>query len=671
MNARSLTDFRQKLVALFSGPLDIAMRHRVAVKFFIHMAIFIFANYLAYFIRFDFHIPSPYRSLIIGTMPVLLIAKALGFLTFGLFHGWWRYVSIRDVLPIVGGCTLGSALFAGAVFLLWEPYHIPRSIYLLDWGNTLVIILGARFVIRAGRETFGRTRRDSDRNVLIVGAGLAGQMIAREIQENPSLGMIEVGFIDDDPAKIGTRIHGLKVLGGHERIEDLCRKHGVDEIIIAIPSAPPSVVRHIVEHCKKIPSRFRILPGVGELIDGKVSVKALRNVDLKDLLGRDPVSLDVDLLRRDITGHTVMVTGAAGSIGSELCRQIAKLSPARLVMFEVAESALFDLENEMHETFPNVPIVPVIGDVRDRRRVKEILAAYQPSIIYHAAAYKHVPMMEYHPVEAVKNNVFGTRVVAEAAAEFGVKRFVLVSTDKAVRPTNVMGASKRVAELIIQNMNGAGKETIFIAVRFGNVLDSVGSVMPIFRRQLETTGKLTVTHPEASRYFMLIPEAAGLILQAGAMGQGGEVFVLDMGEPVKIVDLAKNLIRLSGKELGLDAEIVYTGLRPGEKLHEELVIEGEDVVRTSHPKVMMMIGDTQHHAEWGQQLNLLIDHALRGNRAGVVRQLNTLVKGYTPHYKFHGLESPGELSADLPEELPKEDLPASPVVVSPPSKSIH
>jgi FlaA1/EpsC-like NDP-sugar epimerase len=666
-----MKDFQQKIVAFFSGPVDTAIRYRVAVKFFLHMAIFIVANYLAYFIRFDLHIPGQYFAIFIGTIPVLLVAKALGFLSFGLFHGWWRYVSIRDVLPIVCGCTLGSALFAGAVFLLWGPYHVPRSIYFLDWGNTLVIVLGARYVIRSGRETFGRTRRESDRTVLIVGAGLAGQMIADEIQANPSLGMIEVGFVDDDPAKIGTRIHGLKVLGGHEKIEELCRKHRVDEIIIAIPSAPPSVVRHIVEHCRKVPSRFRILPGVGELIDGKVNVRMLRNVDLKDLLGRDPVSLDQELLRRDITGHTVMVTGAAGSIGSELCRQIAKLSPARLVMFEVAESALFDLENEMHETFPSVPIVPVIGDVRDRRRVKEIIAGQQPSIIYHAAAYKHVPMMEYHPVEAVKNNVLGTRIVAEVAAEFGVERFVLVSTDKAVRPTNVMGASKRVAELIVQNMNGAGKETTFVAVRFGNVLDSVGSVIPIFRRQLETTGKLTVTHPEASRYFMLIPEAAGLILQAGAMGQGGEVFVLDMGEPVKIVDLATNMIRLSGKELGVDAEIVYTGLRPGEKLHEELVVEGEDVARTSHPKVMKMIGDAQLEADWTSHLNHLIDHALRGNRAGVVSQLNTLVKGYTPRYKFHGLESPADLSEDRHEELPKEDLPGSPVLVSPPSKSIH
>jgi FlaA1/EpsC-like NDP-sugar epimerase len=646
--SRFYPDLRNAVVKLLSGPLDAAMRFRGIVKFTLHLAIFIIANYLAYYIRFDFSVPRQYATVIVQTIPVLLAAKALGFLAFGLFSGWWRYVSIRDILPITAGCALGSALFAGAVVVLWGPHHVPRSIYLLDWGIVLLLVLACRFSIRVGRETFGRRRLESSRHVLIVGAGAAGQMIAREIRENPSLGMVEVGFIDDDKAKIGTRIHGLRVLGGHGQIEEICRKHDVDEIIFAIPSAPPSVVRHIVEHCRTIPFRFRILPGVGELIDGKVSVKALRNVDLKDLLGREPVGLDAELLHRDITGHTVMVTGAAGSIGSELCRQVARLSPASLVMFEIAESALFALEHEMRAAFPMLPLLPVIGDVRDRGRVQEILAEHLPTVIYHAAAYKHVPVMEAHPVEAVKNNVLGTRVVAEAAAEYGVERFVLVSTDKAVRPTNVMGATKRVAELIVQNMNGDGKDTTFVSVRFGNVLDSVGSVVPIFRKQLETTGKLTVTHPAASRYFMLIPEAAGLILQAGSMGQGGEVFVLDMGEPVRIVDLASNMIRLSGKELGVDADIAYTGLRPGEKLHEELVVEGEDVIRTSHPKVMKMIGDAQVSKEWIGQLNILGDMAIKGDRLGVVRQLKVLVKGYTPYYEFHGID-----------------------LHTPPSKSIH
>jgi FlaA1/EpsC-like NDP-sugar epimerase len=526
------------------------------------------------------------------------------------------------------------------------------------------MVLGVRYFIRFGRETIGRRRSDGDKRVLVVGAGAAGQMIAREIAENVSLGMEQVGFVDDDRAKIGTRIHGVKVLGGHEKIADICGKYDVNEIIIAIPSAPPSVVRHVVEHCRGMSATFRILPGIGDLIDGKVSVRALRNVDLEDLLGRDPVALDTELLRRHITGRTVMVTGAAGSIGSELCRQIAQRSPRRLILFEIAESPLFFLEMEMREKFPTLGLVPMIGDVRDRGRVEEIVRAHRPAIIFHAAAYKHVPMMENHPVEAVKTNVLGTRIVAEAAAKFEVERFVLVSTDKAVRPTNVMGATKRLAELVIHNMNGEGKGTVFVAVRFGNVLDSVGSVIPIFRRQLVTTGKLTVTHAEASRYFMLIPEAAGLILQAGAMGEGGEVFVLDMGEPVKIVDLAKNLIRLSGKELGVDAEIVFTGLRPGEKLHEELIVEGEDVSGTAHPKVMKLIGSEKMPPSWAMQLEELIVCAITGGRCAVVEMLDGLVKGYRPNYEFHGVAVPDI----LPEIATGADLPADP---APSSGSVH
>jgi FlaA1/EpsC-like NDP-sugar epimerase len=519
-----------------------------------------------------------------------------------------------------------------------------------------------------GREAFGRRHGEFTRRVMILGAGAAGQMIAREIQENPALGMVAVGYVDDDKAKVGTRIQGLRVLGDHEEIDTICHDHKVDEIIIAIPSARASKVRHIVEHCKELSTRFRILPAVGELIDGKASISVLRNVNIEDLLGRDQVKLDVELLRRDITGQTVMITGAAGSIGAELCRQVAKLFPLKLVMFEIAESPLFELEREMREKFPSVNIVPLIGDIRDRKRVEIVISAHRPSLIYHAAAYKHVPVMEVHPIEAVKNNVLGTQIVAEVAAECGVRRFVLVSTDKAVRPTNVMGATKRVAEMIIQNMNGKGKKTTYVSVRFGNVLDSVGSVLPIFRNQLETTGKLTVTHPEASRYFMLIPEAAGLILQAGAMGQGGEVFVLDMGQPVKIVDLAENLIRLMGKELGVDAEIVFTGLRPGEKLHEELVIEGEDVTRTSHPKVMKMIGNGAMFPDLPRYLEELVLLAQKEDRQGVIRNLSRIVKGYRPDFAFHGFAvSQGGFAAELPETGLKSTLPPG----SPPSKSIH
>jgi FlaA1/EpsC-like NDP-sugar epimerase len=659
----TISEARNRLTEILHGPAGALLRHRGTVKFFLHLAIFASAYSLAYLVRFEFSIPREYLDVIRETIPLVLVAKGLGFLSFGLFHGWWRYVSIRDILPIVGGCTLGSALFFVFGILFLKDPVVPRSIYLLDWGNTLVLVLAARYVIRMGRETFGRRDRATDRRVLIVGAGAAGQMIAREIRENNALGMTAVGFIDDDRAKIGARIQGLRVLGGHEQLGEAASAHGAHEIVIAIPSAPASVIRHIVEHCREVPARFRILPGVGELIDGRVSVSRLRNVNLADLLGRSPVMLDADLLRRDITANTVMVTGAAGSIGSELCRQVARLSPSKLVMFEIAETSLFDLENELREAFPALALVPVIGDIRDRGRVEETIAAHRPAVVYHAAAYKHVPVMEIHPAEAVKTNVLGTRIVAEAAARLGVARFVLVSTDKAVRPANVMGATKRVAEILLQVMNRKGGGTTFVAVRFGNVLDSAGSVVPIFRKQLETTGRLTVTHPEASRFFMLIPEAAGLILQAGAMGEGGEVFVLDMGNPVKIADLAANMIRLSGKELGVDAEIVFSGLRPGEKLHEELVVEGEDVTRTAHPKVMKMIGNGEQKTDWLAALERLCGSAVRGDRMGVIRGLDALVKGYLPDYGFH--------EGRPLSPAPQKDRLDQPSLPSPPSRSIH
>jgi len=652
-------DLWARSVKLFSYPLDFVMRWRSLVKFLLHAAIFVLAYVTAYLLRFEFSLSPEYLGIIWQTIPVVLLSKTVAFLAFGLFQGWWRYVSIRDILPIACGCSLGSLLFFGIEHLLMPGIGVPYSIYAIDWGVTLMIVLGARYFIRFGREFLGHKRRDSDRRVLVVGAGAAGLMIVKEIRENPALGMIEVGFIDDDRAKIGTRIDGVPVLGPHEDLQALCEKHQVDEIIIAIPSASPSHLRHILDHCKDVKARARILPGVGDLIDGKVSIRALRNVDLEDLLGRDPVALDAVRLEQHITGRTVMVTGAAGSIGSELCRQIAQRSPGRLILFEIAESPLFYLELEMRHAFPGLELVPVIGDIRDRGRVEEVVRAHRPAIIFHAAAYKHVPMMEIHPVEAVKTNVLGTRIVAEAAARFGVERFVLVSTDKAVRPANVMGATKRLAELAIHNVANREGSTVFVAVRFGNVLGSVGSVIPIFRKQLMTTGKLTVTHPEASRYFMLITEAAGMILQAGAMGEGGEVFVLDMGQPLRILDLAKNLIRLSGKELGVDAEIVFTGLRPGEKLHEELIVEGEDVSGTTHPKVMKLIGNEKMPPAWSKQLEELIVCAIDGEHAGVVEKLDALVKGYRPMYEFHGdPEATWDLAPDL-------------TLRSPPSKSVH
>jgi FlaA1/EpsC-like NDP-sugar epimerase len=643
-----------------AGAVDFALRHRAPIKFLLHIAIFTAAWILAWLARFDLDLPRDRWSAAVRLLPLLLLVKSAAFLSLGLFRGWWRYVSIQDIRPIAAGCGLGTLLLVGAGTLLPGFESVPRSVYLLDWGASLILVLLPRYIIRVGRQAYSRWGEGRGRRVLIVGAGAAGQMIAREMRGNPALRMSPVGFVDDDPAKIGARIQGLRVLGAHEEIGEICRRHRAGEVVIAIPSAPAAVLRHLVAHCREVSVKFSLLPGVGEMIDGGPGVRSLRHMNIEDLLGREPVTLDTDILRRDITGQVVMVTGAAGSIGSELCRQVAALSPSRLVLFEIAESALFELELELKDLFPGVPLAPVIGDIRDRRRVEEVVSAWRPSVVYHAAAYKHVPVMEMHPVEAVKNNVFGTRVLAECAARHGVRRFVLVSTDKAVRPANVMGATKRVAELIVQNMNGKGRNTTFVAVRFGNVLDSVGSVVRIFRRQLETTGRLTVTHPEASRYFMLIPEAAGLILQAGAMGKGGEVFVLDMGEPVNIKDLARNMVRLSGRELGVNAEIVFTGLRPGEKLHEELVVEGEDVTRTPHPKVMILMGSGRMPREWSARLDLLMERVSLNDRPGVVRLLDDLVDGYMSDYACQ--VAPGD-AADL------EDLAGLDVLEAP--KTLH
>lgn len=622
------------------GARGLILRFRLPVKIVLTQFVFVAAFLGAFILRFEFFVPVEMRHVFLGVIPVLLLAKSAAFLLTGQFRGWWRYLSVRDAVPILLASVLASVFFVVAVVLLPGPQHLPRSVFIIDFGLTYILVAGGRLSVRLLRESYGDGRVGVRRNVLVVGAGVAGQQIVREIRDNETLGMNAVGFVDDDPAKIGTRIHGLKVLGGHGDIETVCVQNRIDEVIVAIPSAKPSRMRNIVERCEEAGVRARILPGMGELIGGTVSVRSLRNVRIEDLLGRDPIELDTELLRKEIQGRVVLVSGAAGSIGSELCRQVALRDPACLVLFEFSESALFSLEASLRERFPRLSLVAAIGDVRDVARVESVFREQKPHIVYHAAAYKHVPMMEENPPEAVKNNIEGTRIVAEAAAKVGVARFVLVSSDKAVRPTNVMGATKRVAELIVQEMNLRQTGTIFVAVRFGNVLGSVGSVVPIFHRQLATTGRLTVTHQDASRYFMMIPEAAGLILQAGAMAEGGEVFVLEMGEPVKIVDLAKEMIHLAGREIGVNAEIEFIGLRPGEKLHEELVIEGEDVVRTGHPKVMKMVGEPPVPPNWRERLDTLCASAHAGKRPEVVRLLDRMVHGYTPDYAFHGIAAP-------------------------------
>ena len=420
--------------------------------------------------------------------------------------------------------------------------------------------------------------------VLLIGAGSAGVLVAREVVGRPNLGITPIGFVDDDPAKQRAIIHGLKVLGTTEDIPRLVRTHDIEQVVITIAAASGSAIRDIVQRCEDAEVRVQIIPGIGEILDGKVALSAIRPVQIDDLLGRDAVVLEEDLVGQFLSKRSVMVTGAGGSIGSEICRQVARLEPERLVLFERAEPALFNILRELRQSFSGLEIVPVLGDVTDSERVDDTLERWSPHVIFHAAAHKHVPLVEENPGEAIRNNVMGTRCIADAADRCGVESFVMVSTDKAVNPTSVMGATKRVAEIYIQAM-AQTSSTRFVAVRFGNVLGSAGSVVPIFQAQIEAGGPVTVTHPKMTRYFMTIPEASQLVMQAGAMGEGGEIFVLDMGEPVHIVDLARDLIKLSGLEPDVDIPISFTGVRPGEKLFEEIGFDAEKMDKTRHPKI--------------------------------------------------------------------------------------
>ena len=471
--------------------------------------------------------------------------------------------------------------------------------------------------------------RDGQKRTLIFGAGKAGQLIAREIRSNQNLQLDLVGFADDDPRKRKSSFQGLKVLGGQTDLAGIISDQGIDEIIIAIPSATGAQIRSIVECVRSVDVSFKILPSVGDLIDGSTSVQQLRSVKLEDLLGRQPITLDQVQISEYLDGKKVLVTGAGGSIGSEICRQVVKFKPEKLILFENAETPLFLIENELLAVCSDIEIIPVIGDIRNPARINVIFSEQKPQVVFHAAAYKHVPMMENNPAEAVNNNVRGTMLLADAADRFAVETFVMVSTDKAVRPTNVMGASKRVAELYVQSLARQSK-TRYVTTRFGNVLGSNGSVIPTFKEQIKNGGPLTVTHPEVTRFFMTIPEATQLVLQAGSMGKGGEIYLFDMGEPVKIVHLAEELIRLSGLQPNEDIEIVYTGLRPGEKLYEELLLAEEGTLPTHHDKICVASSAPPPRDTLLPELEKLFAAAKALNLAEVKSQLRVIVPEYQP-----------------------------------------
>ncbi|MCW9024891.1 MAG: polysaccharide biosynthesis protein [Gammaproteobacteria bacterium] len=542
---------------------------------------------LAYLLRFNLEtIPEPFYRDALWTLPVLIITQTLVYRWFGLYRGIWRFASIPDFIRIIKAVAVGVVISLFVVFILNRIEGIPRSIFPLYGILLFLFLAGARLGYRIFKD-----RMILDKNgkpVLIVGAGRGGQIVAKELRQPQDDGMtyLPVGFADDDKNKQGREIQGLQVLGKVADIPNIVKDNEVALVIIAMPSLSSAKMREIVGICEKLNVEFRTLPRVSDMALGKVTVNALREVSIDDLLGRDQIRLDWDNIKSDLVNKTVLVSGGGGSIGSELCRQIAKLKPAALVILERSEFNLYSIEKELTEQYPEMALYACLGDVTDEVRVNQIMATYKPGEVFHAAAYKHVPLLQSQVREAAKNNILGTKILAESAAKHGVENFVLISTDKAVNPTNIMGASKRVAEIFCQNFN-TRVDTSFITVRFGNVLGSAGSVVPLFKRQLKNGGPLTVTHPDMTRYFMTIPEACQLIMQSSVLGEGGEIFVLDMGEPVNITYLAEQMIKLSGKMPGKDVEIVYTGLRPGEKLYEELFHESENLSPTGHEKVLL------------------------------------------------------------------------------------
>jgi FlaA1/EpsC-like NDP-sugar epimerase len=564
----------------------------------------------------------------------------------------WRFTSLADMINIIKAAVLGSIIIVVGITLAFRFENFPRSIVLIDLCFSVIAISGIRLVIRLfyqhyvptrpilslslnGLSAGGRQPKRKKKKLLIIGAGNCGEKIYREIHDNPQLNYKVVGFLDDNSSKIGRMIHGKPVLGIIGDLSRIIEQAGVEEALIAIPSASSQEMRRMVSLCKESGIRFRTVPGYGELIDGKVSINVIREVAYRDLLGRETVKLDEKMISEYIRGRQVVVTGAGGSIGSELCRQICRFDPGVIVLFERAESPLYEIDLELRKTCGHLNIVPVLGDIRDKNHLRKIFDSLRPQTVFHAAAYKHVPMLEIQPWKALENNILGTLNLIDVSNEFGTERFVLVSTDKAVRAANVMGASKRVAEMIALNRNGCQtSQTQFMAVRFGNVVGSVGSVVPLFKKQIEEGGPVTVTHPEVTRYFMTIREASQLILQAGAMGQGGEIFILDMGTPVKIVDMARDLIRLSGFEPEVDIKIEYIGLRPGEKLYEELITADENAQPTQHPKILMLKGAACDLELLNGKVHELNALASAQDAAQIRFKLQEIVPDYAPSEPF-------------------------------------
>lgn len=541
------------------------------------------ASMLALVIRFEGNYTAIPRAYIVKSLqyaPVIIIVTAVVFYGLRLYSSLWTFAGAPELINITFACAL-SALAQMTVMVLFDV-RMPRSYYILYGVALWMLVFLSRFSYRGIRTLIKRQESGAATSrVMIVGAGAAGNLLVKEIRNSNHVSKRVVCIIDDDKSKEGSYLHGVKVMGNRQNIPELVKQCRIDEIIIAMPSAPAKEIKEILDVCKETGCDLKRLPGVYQLVNGEVGISKLKEVDVNDLLGREPVKVDLSAIMDYVAGKVVLVTGGGGSIGSEICRQVAGHNPKMLVLVDIYENTTYDIQNELKNRFPDLNLVVLIASVRNTKRMDMIFETYRPDIVYHAAAHKHVPLMEDSPNEAVKNNVLGTWKVVQAADKWKVKRFVMISTDKAVNPTNIMGATKRICEMIIQTYNSRSR-TEFVAVRFGNVLGSNGSVIPLFKRQIEQGGPVTVTHPDIIRYFMTIPEAVSLVLQAGAYAKGGEIFVLDMGEPVKIADLARNLILLSGHKPGEDIQIVYTGLRPGEKLYEEMLMHEEGLQETAN-----------------------------------------------------------------------------------------
>lgn len=544
-------------------------------------AILSIAPFLALLLRLDGDTSSEHFNVLLNVVLIGVIIKLTVFSFYGIYNRIWRYATIKDMFAIIGACTIGGVIVA--LLGLCLDVRLPRSIYIISYILDVGMICFSRLVVRMLLLMNQREGDAPENSLVIIGAGDAGAMIVREMIQRGE-GKKLLGFLDDDKTKVGKKILGYSVLGVSDDIAEIAGKNDLKEIVIAMPSVKGSIIRGIADKCKQTGCKVKVLPGIYELIDGKVSMQQLRNIDIEDLLRRDSIQLDMQVISDYIEGKTVLVTGAGGSIGSELCRQISKGRPEKLLLLGRGENSIYEIHQELIERFGPDMYIPIIADIRDEDRLETVFSRYKPQLVFHAAAHKHVPLMETQPEEAVKNNIFGTRNVALAADRHGAEAFVMISTDKAVNPTSVMGATKRIAELVVQDINKRSK-TMYAIVRFGNVLGSRGSVVPLFKKQIAKGGPITITDPEMIRYFMTIPEAAQLVLQAGTFSKGGEVFLLDMGEPVKILDMARDLVSLHGLVPDKDIKFVFTGLRPGEKLYEELLTAEEGTQKTTHDRI--------------------------------------------------------------------------------------